>query len=271
MPKVSFWGVQGSCPGSYFEENLGSNTSCISIELEDTLIILDAGTGIRTLCNTIDVNQFKQVALLLTHSHWDHIQGFPFFSYIYQNKPLIIFSHLHEHINGLLNQINGVNFPLSRETLSCNVNIITDINQLNNQLNIDITTIQTNHQGNCIGYRVKSKDCDVCYIPDNQLHNTSTTSFNEFVSFCQNSKILIHDSQYTTHDMPLKIDWGHSIYTDALKLAMEASVRQFVLFHHEPTRTKKDILTMADHCKSITKEVKIIAASELKNIDLLGN
>jgi ribonuclease BN (tRNA processing enzyme) len=71
--------------------------------------------------------------------------------------------------------------------------------------------------------------------------------------------------------MPLKMHWGHSLYTDALNLAMRASVRQFVLFHHEPSRTKKDILTMADDCKSKTKETKIIVATELEGIDLLGN
>lgn len=271
MSTVSFWGVQGSCPGSYFEENLGSNTSCISIEVGETLIILDAGTGIRSLSTKVDISQFKNVALLLTHSHWDHIQGFPFFSYLYQKKPLIIYSHNEEHIHGLLNQINGINFPLSTEDLPCDLKITTDLNNLNQALNLDITTIPSNHEGNCIGYRIKSKDCDVCYIPDNQLHNTSITSFDEFVSFCQNSNVLIHDSQYTDHDMPFKIDWGHSIYTDALNLAIKANVDQFVLFHHEPTRTKKDLLAMVNHCQSITRNTTITAATELKKIELLGN
>ena len=271
MARVNFWGVQGSCPGAYYEDNLGSNTSCISIEIDDTLIILDAGTGIRSLSATLDLNKYKKVILLLTHSHWDHIQGFPFFSYIYQKKQLIIYSHLKEHFDGLLSQINGINFPLKKEELMSEIIYTQDLKELEEQTGIHIETIQTNHQGECIGYRVKHKECDVCYIPDNQLHNTTITAFNDFVEFCANSRVLIHDSQYTDTDMPHKIDWGHSLYTDALELAIQSNVDHFVLFHHEPTRSKNEILKLVDHCKSITDKVQIHAGKEKEGIDLLGN
>ena len=271
MPTLNFWGVQGSCPGAYFDDNLGSNTSCVSIEIDDTLIILDAGTGIRSLSASVDMNQYNQVVLLITHSHWDHIQGFPFFTYIYQQKPLIIYSHLNEHINGLMEQINGINFPLNRHEIPCDIQVKTDLDELNALINVNVSTIKTNHQGNCIGYRIKADNCDVCYIPDNQLHNTSITSFDEFVSFCKGTNVLIHDSQYTATDMPYKIDWGHSIYTDALDLSLKTGAKQLALFHHEPTRPKDDILKLVDNCKSITNDINVFAATERTKIDLLGN
>ena len=271
MPTVKFWGVQGSCPGAFHKDNLGSNTACVSIELEDTLVILDSGTGIRTLSSTLDMNRFNHVILLITHSHWDHIQGFPFFSYIYQKKPVIIYSHLQEHINGLLEQMNGINFPLTHKDIPSEMTIITNLEQLNQTVDFTVNTIQSNHQGNCIGYRIKSKNCDVCYIPDNQLHHPKTTSFDEFVEFCKDTTLLIHDSQYTKHDMPYKIDWGHSLYTDALELSIKSNAKKFALFHHEPTRKKDDILTMVNECNKKTKNSNTIAATELMEINLLGN
>ena len=130
-----------------------------------------------------------------------------------------------------------------------------DLKELEEQTGIHIETIQTNHQGECIVVD-KHKECDVCYIPDNQLHNTTITAFNDFVEFCANSRVLIHDSQYTDTDMPHKIGLGHSLYTDALELAIQSNVDHFVLFHHEPTRSKNEILKLVDHCKSITDSNK---------------
>jgi len=270
MSTVKFWGVQGSCPGTYHKKSLGSNTSCISIETNKTLIILDAGSGLRNLSSTLKLDDYDEVVLLLTHSHWDHIQGFPFFSYIYQKKSLIIYSHLEKHIDGLINQINGINFPLHKEQLPCTFKTITNLTELNQNVSFKVKTISTNHQGQCIGFRIIAKDLDVTYIPDNQLHNTTVTSFDDFVDFCKNTSLLIHDSQYNNNDMPHKIDWGHSIYTDALSLSLKSNAKAFTLFHHEPTREKKDILSMGDDCKKIAPSMNTIVAEEGLSIDLLG-
>lgn len=271
MDSIKFWGVQGSCPGATYPDNLGSNTACVSIETNDTLIILDAGTGLRNLGDAIEKRPFKTVALLLTHAHWDHIQGFPLFSYIYQDKPLLIYSHANNHIQTLLNQVNGVNFPVGKDTLRAKITTTTNLTKVCKTLDLDIQTIKTNHNGNCIGYRIISKAWDVCYIPDNQLHEPIFTPFETFVSFCKNTNILIHDSQYSQRDMPLKQDWGHSLYTDAFDLAMKSNASHFVLFHHEPTREKKDILFFANDCQKKNQSIRVTAATEFKSIDLLGN
>lgn len=270
MPTVKIWGVQGSCPGTFYKDNFGSNTSCVSIENNHTLLILDSGTGIRFLSEKTDFDKFKDVILLITHSHWDHIQGFPFFRYIYQNKKLTIYSHLKKHTDFLINQINGENFPVDKKDLLCHFEIINDLNKINQMVDFNIKTIATNHHGDCIGYRIKFKDADITYIPDNQLHNTSTTNYEEFVEFCKNSSLLIHDAQYTSKDMPYKVDWGHSIYTDALKLAIDANVKQFGLFHHDPNRPKKEIIKMVNNCKKMTDKINIFATAEGLEIDLLG-
>ena len=147
----------------------------------------------------------------------------------------------------------------------------TDIEELNQTNNFKIHFIRTNHQGDCIGYKIVGQDWSMCYIPDNQLHDTEYTSFNDFVSFCQNVTLLIHDSQYTPEDMPYKQNWGHSLYTDALRLGIEAKVKNLALFHHDPNRSKKDILTMVDHCMRKTSDLTIFAAEERQSFNLLGN
>ena len=144
----------------------------------------------------------------------------------------------------MLNQINGINFPLNLNDIQANVNATNNINEIKKLLNISISTIQTNHHGDCIGYRLKSNEFDVCFLPDNQLHNPKQTLFDDFINFCKNSKLLIHDCQYTQKDMPGKENWGHSIVEDAYRLCNESKCEKLILFHHDPEREKKDILTI---------------------------
>ncbi len=271
MGIVKFWGVQGTCPGNYFSDNLGSNTSCVSVEKNDTLIILDAGTGIRSLSENIKIEKYNKIILLLTHSHWDHIQGFPFFRYIYNRNKLDIFSHSEHHLNALVNQINGINFPVNQADLLSDIKQHTNLSDLNKLTDFNIESIKTNHHGNCVGYRLNFKDCSVTYIPDNQLHDPNITTFEEFSKFCSQTSLLIHDSQYTESDMPYKTNWGHSIYKDTHRLSLEANVKRLALFHHEPTRSKQDILRLAKNCQNKSNKVDVFAAYEGLEVDLLDN
>lgn len=273
MANLKFWGVQGSCPGTSFTDTLGCNTSCVSIEANNNLIILDAGSGLRILSNNLTVTDYDNVILIITHSHWDHVQGFPFFKYLFSNCTINIYSHNSNHYDALRNQLNGTNFPLDFNNIIANINLIKSLDELNSIFQINVSTINTNHHGDCIGIRMKGSDFDITYIPDNQLHNTGiqTTSKDEFVSFCKNTELLIHDSQYTMEDMPLKKDWGHSIYTDTLNLAVESNVKQLALFHHDPNRSKKEILKLEEKCNEMAPTTTTFAAYEGKSVLLLGN
>ena len=269
MATLQFWGVQGSYPGTYFSDPIGSNTSCVSIELKDSLLILDAGSGIRVLSQTLDMSKYDNIVLLLTHPHWDHIQGFPFFSSIYSKRNITLFSHKINHVHALTNQLNGYNFPLKKEDLPCTFTPTTDINALNKLIDTDIKMIPTNHQ-DCVGYRIIGNNCDATYIPDNQLHNPNITPFDDMVHFCKDTDILIHDSQYTNTDMPDKMNWGHSIYTDTLNLAQAANVQRFALFHHEPTRSVENLIEIENDCKAKMPGMDSFLAKEGMSIDLLG-
>ena len=269
MSKLTFWGVQGSTPGNN-NNKYGSNTSCVSIENNQTLIILDAGTGIRKLADTLDANNYQKIILLLTHPHWDHIQGFPYFNFINKNIKLYVYTPIKTHFESLINQLNNLNHPLDLKDLTSEFIHIDNLKELKKITNFTLKQIQTNHHKVCYGYRIIDKNIDITYIPDNQLHYTSDqiTTYENFIDFCKNTTFLIHDSQYTKNDMPDKLNWGHSIFTDTVKLGSESNAKNTILFHHDPSRTTTDINTILQYAKSST--TNIIAAKEGLEINLLG-
>ena len=270
MSLLKFWGVQGSCPGNIFKDHLGDNTSCISIEDNKRLFIFDAGSGIRYLSQQLNPADYEEIYLLITHSHWDHIQGFPFFGFLHSNSKITIYSHNQQHIDAMIEQINGVNFPLHYKDLAANIVTTTNITDINTAANVSITTVATNHHGDCIGYRFKNDKADVCYIPDNQLHNTTVTNFDEFCKFVKGTQYLIHDSQYTENDMPHKENWGHSTVKDTCRLATESHSNHLILFHHDPDRSKSSILAIEKTCNE-RHSFPVTAAYEGLKLNLLGN
>ena len=270
MSLLKFWGVQGSCPGNKHHDHMGDNTSCISYEEDNILYIFDAGTGIRHLSQQLNPTNYKKIILFITHSHWDHIQGFPFFGFLHAPCTIEIYSHNPAHIDAMIGQINGINFPLHSNDLTATLSPTKDLAKINQENNIQVETIRTNHHGDCIGYRFKSKSADFCYIPDNQLHNSSTTSFDEFCAFIENTNVLIHDAQYTENDMPHKENWGHSTVKDAVLLAEQSKATTFVIFHHDPERTKTEILEIETTLNNHTT-VNVQAAFEGLELHLLGN
>lgn len=270
MSKLKFWGVQGSCPGSISNNTFGNNTPCISIELQKTLIILDAGTGIRHLSNELKSDHYEKVLVLLTHSHWDHIQGFPFFNFLHTESEIYIYSHSNSHLKNLSNQINGVNFPLNLQDITASLTFSSNLESIQSIFNLTIQQIKTNHHGDCIGYRITSGSCDVCYLPDNQLHNTTKTSVKKFTEFCKDTNYLIHDAQYTNKDMPKKVNWGHSIIQDAHNLSCESDANHLVLFHHDPDRNKDEINKIVSKLNKNNQKPFVIASYEGLELDLLG-
>jgi len=270
MSKLKFWGVQGSCPGGYVKDSYGCNSPCVSIEENKNLIILDAGTGIRNLSTKLKSQNYKNILLLITHSHWDHIQGFPFFNFLHEDCTIHIYSHNKNHLESLTGQLNGVNFPLKVDDIVANLKFHSNFKELESLFNISIDIINTNHHGDCIGFRIKSETSDICYLPDNQLHNHTKTTLEEFINFCKNTNYLIHDAQYTEKDMPKKENWGHSILKDALKLANSANAKTLILFHHDPDRKKSEIESKIIDLKQASTP-QIIASFEGLELDLLGN
>ena len=246
---ITFYGVRGSTsvPGPTTVK-YGGNTSCVHIELENGHdLILDAGTGIRLLGNKL-AKKSAPANILLSHGHWDHIQGYPFFMPIYQPDRQIrvytVAADGHEQICALFDQIDGANFPVKATELPSQSECITENfeTELARQ-NICVSRTPINHPGGGYGYRIEEDGTSCAYITDNELEppDKVSTTYGQWVDFCCGVDVLIHDAQYLESDMPHKHGWGHSLVSQVRQLAVDAEVGCLVMFHHDPDRTDTEI------------------------------
>ena len=242
---VDFWGVRGSVPSpGPTTIRYGGNTSCVSITADDKILILDAGTGIRNLGSAIISKPDLEIFVIVTHSHWDHIQGFPFFTPIYQpNRPVHMFPTLHKKnvvLASLIDQMDGAHFPITPDQVPSNFNFVTE-NPLefleSNGFHLEM--VPMNHPGKAFGYKITIDDKVICYFTDNEIDPPYEKSIelNELTNQCRSADILIHDAQYTEDDMPLKHGWGHSLISQVTELGKSAEVKNLVYYHHDPERT----------------------------------
>lgn len=263
LERIFFGGVQAGIPGRHSNNQYSSNTSSIAFVINDCLFICDAGTGIRPISTKFDGHQYRAVFLFISHSHWDHIQGFPFCHYLNLDINLYLFSPKSSHIDALLRQFDNDNFPVALHDLPCTLTQGLTIQEIEEISKVSISCIQTNHHGECYGFRFNHMTIDITYIPDNQLHDTNHASFNSMVTFCRHTDVLIHDAQLVPSDMPHKKHWGHSLYTDMLRLSEAAGVNHAVLFHHDPCRTLTELNEMLDHAKVLAPSVHTHLAKEM--------
>lgn len=272
--QVTFYGVRGSIPtpGKDFVR-YGGNTACVHVQLEDgTDIVLDAGTGIRALGNQL-VHKTSPVHLLLTHNHWDHIQGFPFFAPIYQEGREIIITpgqtNLPEH-DQILRQMEGSVFPVPASALksSISLNILDDSTESWSIGAATISRLPMNHPGKGSAYAIVADGVKVVYMTDNELYPPykKETDFLSFVEFSRNADLIIHDAQYMISDMPGKLGWGHSVAEEAVKLAMACNAKSVALYSHDPERTDDDIDEVVSHCQTYIEaaesELNLFASAE---------
>lgn len=242
---VTFDGVRGSIatPGPD-TVRYGGNTACVHVELSDGRdFLFDAGTGIRLAGKRL-VEKSGPIFIALTHQHWDHIQGYPFFAPVYQPdreiKVFTVMPSTHEMLCELFEQMDGFNFPLRAADLPSNGECIHEQpDAWLRRHDIDVTTIPLNHPGGGTGYRLTDDGITIAYVTDNELDppGRPATNYDGFVEFCRGVDVLIHDAQYTERDMPHKHGWGHSLISQVRQLALDADVRSLVLFHHDPERS----------------------------------
>ena len=264
--KIKFWGVRGSIPTpSAFNIKYGGNTPCVELQLpDDQLFILDGGTGIRELGKVLSANGKKlKIKILLSHFHWDHIQGLPFFLPFYKEKNEITIlgmdlenAKLEKTITG---QMESIYFPRKLHTLSAYI-IFKKLCQGTNDIDkIDIQTMYLNHPGLSMGYVITVRKKKICYFTDNELvpqwvNKTDVMDYNlnireEMLNLICGADLLIHDAQYTNEQYKTKIGWGHSPFSEVVKLAHDAKVKTLVLFHHDPDSNDNDIDTLVSNCK----------------------
>ncbi|MDO6694064.1 MBL fold metallo-hydrolase [Aliiglaciecola sp. 3_MG-2023] len=276
--QLTFYGVRGSIPAPGPEYvKYGGNTACVHIALDDgTDIILDAGTGIKNLGQKL-ISKQSDVHLLLTHNHWDHIQGFPFFAPIYQpDRNIFITPGMTtlDESNAILEQMSGSYFPVHHNTLQSNIELKSIPEGINSWKigSAKISRHPMNHPGSGSSYLIEADGAKVAYITDNELYPpyVKETDFLQWVEFAMSADIIIHDAQYMLSDMPGKSGWGHSVAEEAVKLALACRAKRLALYSHDHIRTDDDIAAIESHCQEVIAiaedDLQVFAAAEGKTI-----
>lgn len=228
----------------------GVNTSCVEIETgtENEYILLDAGTGIRdfALSHTKKGNLAKPSCfhLFITHLHWDHIQGFPFFVPIYvPGNKIIIHGYHHNIEENFKKQMNPPCFPVPLDAVSAN--IVFDIKfpwESFDVCGFKVRAIQQNHPGMSFGYRFEKNGKSVVYSTDCEHTENAHDDSYPFTEFFKNADLLIFDAMYSLADASItKLNWGHSNNFMGIKLSAKSKVKNFALFHHEPIRSDAEL------------------------------
>jgi phosphoribosyl 1,2-cyclic phosphodiesterase len=289
--KVKFWGVRGSipCPGSATQK-FGGNTSCVQVLGGEEVVVMDAGTGIRELgIQLMAPKKPVRVHMLVTHTHWDHIQGFPFFTPIYiPGNELFIYGPraLEKSLEeALMFQMQYSYFPVRGVELAARVKFTELGEETFNIGDLEVSTKSMNHPIRVLAYKVKHKGSSVIYTGDNEPYydvladrapamDTGIHRRSEFikecnqrvVDFCRGTDLLIADSQYTDEEYKGKRGWGHSSIGQVLQLAQDSAVKKLVLFHHEPTHDDKILAGIERNARTraakLKTKVQVVAARE---------
>ena len=245
---VTFYGVRGSiaAPGPRTIK-YGGNTSCVHVRLETGFnVIFDAGTGIRELGNRL-LQHEEPLLLLLSHGHWDHIQGYPFFGPIYQpGREILICQGVEANavaLKAVIEQMDGSNFPVHAEDLPSRIHTVQQVDAFLGQQTFSTRRKPLNHPGGGNAYRIEEDGVSIAYITDNELDppGAPSTTYDQWVEYCRGVDLLIHDAQYIESDMPAKHGWGHSLISQVRQLAVDAQVKNLVMFHHDPERTDGEL------------------------------
>ena len=282
--KIKFWGVRGSIPtpgqSTVF---FGGNTSCVELRVDGELIILDAGSGIRPLGQAL-AEEFGErpmnITLLVTHTHWDHIQGFPFFLPAYHARNRVHILGYEGARDGLAatlaGQMESPYFPIALKQMPGNI-VIEELKEMNFQVGpARVEACFSNHPGMCVGYRIVTASGSVVYLPDNESISGESpkahggalprTMEDNLAAFVKDADVLITDSQYTVAEYKDHVGWGHGCVDDVVRFAIAAGVKRLFLFHHDPEHDDRAVSGMLMHARDMAtaagSSIRIEAARE---------
>lgn len=261
--RVKFWGVRGSIPTpGRLTEKYGGNTACVEIKEKKNRVILDGGTGIRELGLSLVKEVPSETALLFSHTHWDHIQGLPFFQpFFTKGSTFRVFapSVLTNRVEAILTQqMEQHVFPVPFAALSSKILFEALPKEGLQYGDLHISFFELNHPGQAFGYRISNGKETVVYATDNEIHRAKhKKAFKRTVKAVRGADFFIADAQYSSEEyLNNRVGWGHSTYEEAMAAAREAGVKKLALFHHDPM---SDDITLGKRERSLRKKYRDIS------------
>tara|TARA_B110000263_G_scaffold64797_2_gene55920 strand:+ start:344 stop:1168 length:825 start_codon:yes stop_codon:yes gene_type:complete len=263
--KITFWGVRGSFPTPDKDKmDFGGHTSCVSIETQEEIIIMDMGTGMKNLGESIvsNPNSPLKINIILSHYHWDHLIGFPMFAPLFSDKYQINIYGKKDRI-GVKDVINHmldpIFWPVSFDDFKADLNFYAiENNQIKISDNMIIKSQIHHHPNEAFSYKVLSDDKIISYITD--CEHISGNINEKLINFAKNSDLLIHDSHFTKEDLLNHEGWGHSSWVQAILMAQKSKSKQLALYHYSPDYNDAKIKLIESDAKKIFKQT--IAAKQ---------
>jgi len=286
---LTFWGTRGSIPTpGPSTVRYGGNTPCVELRTSDGwLIILDAGTGIRELGRALlERGNGEPISgdIFLTHAHWDHIQGIPFFAPLFRkgNRFTIWGSRsLPTSIGRVVrDQMSPVVFPVSFEELQARIEFRELAEERHSVHGYEVSAVAVRHPGGALGYRFSTGNAGgraLVYVSDNELstdarYDDAPGWREKLVDFVRGASVLVHDTMYTSSEYGSFVGWGHSTYDQAVELALDAGVERLVLFHHRPERSDDEVDRWVERCRALVTRrggtLDVVAAAEGMSLEV---
>ncbi len=282
---LRFWGVRGSYTAPFASHlGVGGNTSCVEIRVDDHVLLCDAGTGIINFGNhMLRQKDIRDLLIILTHYHWDHICGLPFFVPAFvPDWNISIFgpgqkaADIEEYVSA---QMKAPFFPVGTETWLAKVRYVTpppDHRFAHGPIQIAYDNVH--HPGSTYGYRIRANGKNILYVSDNEclyLDKSIKLKYGELsaeeqllydrmqreeyeaeIKLLQGADIVIHDAQYTPEDYLKKRGWGHSCFIDTVNTAIEAGVKELYLYHHDPNYDDQEMEKIQRRALEVIRERK---------------
>lgn len=262
--KLIIWGARGSIPVSgpqYIK--YGGDTTCAEISTKSgEVVILDAGTGLRTLGNRMLKEKRKEFHFLLTHAHWDHLMGLPFFKPLYRKDSTMYFhgcTFSQQSVRTLLeNTMRAPFFPVDLSGVAAQLKF-DDVCHLSHVFcGLTCLSVPLSHPNNGFGFRLTGEGKSVVFIPDNELSlvHPEGRAFEEYVKFCEDADVLMHDGEYRPEEyQAFSKGYGHSIFLDTVRLGVEAKVRKLLLWHTNQDRFDDDADKLLEQARAEAKRL----------------
>jgi ribonuclease BN (tRNA processing enzyme) len=281
--RITFFGVRGSCPTSSDQyRRYGGNTSCVLVEVEgEPPLVIDLGTGLRALGEHLEV-PLRAAGLplranaLLTHLHYDHVLGMPFFAPMRDPGAILDVYGPSQEGSSLREVLSGMVKPPFFPIFMSEFRGSLFFHDLDDKADLTLGAVAVKvrvvpHIGHTLGFRVEAGGRSLAYLSDHQAPVDRRSIDAGVLDLCRDADLVIHDAQYTDDEFVVHSDWGHSTEAYAVHVAREAGAKRLSLFHYDPSHTDRDIEDMVTHARRIAggrKVLEVTAAAEGTTVDL---